>query len=361
MDVMQRIFAAIPEHLRVWVNRHVRWGAGNLSPTACAFIDKETGYNIQFNPDFIAEVSDAELTGLWLHEISNVLRGDCLTRKDDIPVNWQAYVIAVEYVINDKLINQGVTLPDGGVTRATLEQYGPDVPLSIHSAVYIAEWISKRAPNLESMLQDFLIADNRGEVLQKHIEALMDLPSSIRTDLVKRSIVNKPLSLDIGPVAEVAAQLYSHAKGYYEVWQNSWARENYNSDVLPGYALLESSRIVLALDASGSMMEYIGMYWQIADALEALGAQVETWVWADIASFWPRGTDMPDVGGGTQLTPLLREFTDSPCVVVVLTDGEIADVESAPGYVGVCQLVWALVPNGKEPFPASLSITLKRI
>ncbi len=79
------------------------------------------GKFIKWNPDFVANMSEEETTGVMAHEVMHVGMKHNLRRGDRDPERWN---IACDYVINPILIEAGFSLPAGGLYD---EQYA-DLP-----------------------------------------------------------------------------------------------------------------------------------------------------------------------------------------------------------------------------------------
>lgn len=366
-ELTTKVMQAIPAELTGWVNRHIRWVVEPRNSTAYARLTS-TGYEIGFNPDFVAATPPAELTGVWLHEIAHILRGDLLVdlaQRED----GQLYYQAMEFCINDALLPYH-PLPAGVVTAATLEQMaGEPPPHNSRGARYIYDWLRSRGTQGQPGEMDFESnPDASTEARKAHVEAVLDAPTGLPDGLPEREpLVRAPTSpprpntLDISAVAEAAARLAHRARtGGVKIWQRSWARESGVWDTLRGYHKVPRARVIAAMDASGSMTDWIPIYWNLVAELRQL-LNVETWVWADTAAMWEPGAEQPYVGGGTSLTPLLGALAHENALIIVFTDGELTDAAEAAAAADGLRLVWALVPGGTAPFEVEETIQLESL
>lgn len=76
-------------------------------PTAC--VDYKT---ISYNPDFIAGLDSNQTVGLIAHEVGHVMLQHIDRCAGRNPGKWNR---ACDYVLNDQLIEDGFTLPEGGL------------------------------------------------------------------------------------------------------------------------------------------------------------------------------------------------------------------------------------------------------
>ena len=360
LERMERIYRCAPENLKDWIGRNITWGETDQSSTAYVVLTPQ-GYHIGFNPSFVDEIPDEELTGLWMHEIQHIVRGDLFVKPEDMKPSQTLHDLATEYVINERLLQHGLPIPAVGVSRQTLQPFIPDgleMPEPIMGVSWIAHWLDKNIKKFPVFVVDYELADPF--LRSKHVETLLDLPPGAGRDVVGLRATQKPSTLDITPLARLAARIHTWAKGLHDQPARTWRREHVASPYLRGYDYVPTARIVLAFDASGSMHEYVGTYWALANELRAMGAEVETWAWADKAAPWLPGTEMPDVGGGTQLVPLLNSFPNARCAIVILTDGMISDEGAAPRAARetLSRIIWALVPDGVAPFPGDDRVEL---
>lgn len=118
---------------------------------------------------------------------------------------------------------------------------------------------------------------------------------------------------------------------------------------LPTYLPRPAARVVLAIDVSGTMMEYYGRVTYIAQKL-AREYYVDVLAWSDRAE-WVRPPYDKSVtfGGGTLLAPAVDEAAKRrPDAVVIITDDDLHDRDAA--YTALhrigASIVWVIVPPG---------------
>lgn len=356
----KKVADARPHDLVPWITKHVRWQVvGDLpGKTACVSLH-DTGYLIRWDQDFVRKSTPAELEAVWLHEAAHIVRGDVFVDMKAEP-HPEQYYTAMEYCINDPILKLGHALPEGGITGKVLaEQVGEEPPEAWRGAIAVRDWLVEHQEEDEKGggeggegedERDIIFSPDASDAArQAHIKAVLNAPrieGVAGTDLLKPRHTTKPATLDITPVAEVAARLATRAQeGRTKIWGGSWARESKIYPTLKGYHTMPRGDVVVAFDASGSMSAWVPTYWALVEELKAV-IDVETWVWADTAAPWDMD-EQPDVGGGTQLAPLLDAFVDRDPLIVVFTDGGITDLELARRDA---RIVWALTPNGQAPF-----------
>lgn len=118
---------------------------------------------------------------------------------------------------------------------------------------------------------------------------------------------------------------------------------------LPTYLPRPAARVVLAIDVSGTMMEYYGRVIYIAQKL-AREYYVDVLAWSDRTE-WVRPPYDKSVtfGGGTLLAPAADEAAEKrPDALVIITDDDLHDREAA--YAALrrigASIVWVIVPPG---------------
>lgn len=303
--------------------------------------------------------------GVFFHELAHLVRGDLMkaTSMGLKEQDWRLWNIATDAVINERL-REVYALPEGAIYHRDF-QGAP--PLGAGAEV-LFRWLKDRNQDQEDFGQGQDQGRGAGDLgpldpgdlekakrVWRRIIATapnglpgVELPS-IRTE------VTKPMGYTLPPLAPFLSRVLQAARGGGSVrlYRRTYARPG-RMPYLRGVHRPWSGRIVLALDASGSMDKYTPTYLALTEALGRSGLIPERWVWADRASPWPEGAEMPAVGWGTQLSPLLKALQASPPdALVIFTDGEIADPERAARAAQGLEvpIFWVLVEGGEAPFP----------
>lgn len=81
------------------------------------------GDSLFYNPSFVDELSDPELRGVVAHEVMHVANLHHTRRNGRDADQWN---IACDYVINETLISEGFTLPDGALIDARFNGMSAD-------------------------------------------------------------------------------------------------------------------------------------------------------------------------------------------------------------------------------------------
>lgn len=119
---------------------------------------------------------------------------------------------------------------------------------------------------------------------------------------------------------------------------------------LKGFAKRSKGNIIIILDASGSMTEYIEKLVGASMAAVAEGITVSWAVHADVTKLWHPGTDLPSVGYGTQFCSAVPVIEESGATAVLwLTDGYLADDSQWNSLKGSLPPIgWLLVGRSKD-------------
>ena len=73
------------------------------------------GLNIWWNDEFIQEQSEAQTRGLMCHELMHIILHHCMHHGEPYDSNPKMCNIAMDYVINNTLMEDGFELPEGGI------------------------------------------------------------------------------------------------------------------------------------------------------------------------------------------------------------------------------------------------------
>lgn len=361
METIDRIISLMDPDVRAWVLRHVRLEEDPGLPTAAATLDRH-GYRIVWGAA-ARGWSDAELMGVLDHEIAHILRGDLLAGPiRENPCLWN---VACDAVINESLRD----LPPGVRWADLAADLGP-LPHPVQGAFKLYEALKQRAEAGAAASFDVLSNDvppgERGQAERHHAAAVLDAPRTLKERAAGAGAgldvhpARPPAACGLGfpPLLPVVERIVRFlGQGQQRVRTRTFLREG-RVEGLRGVARVPRARVVLALDCSGSMSEWVGAYWSLLAGLERRGLEVEAWAWADEAARWPRGAPQPAVGGGTRLGSLWERLGGRPDLVAVLTDGDLADTAEARRRAPQVPLVWLLPPGGRAPWPGDLALDL---
>ena len=328
------------------------------------------------SPAFVAATSVPELAGVWIHEVAHLLR-DHHGRAERLPAADQRDRIRVNLAqdceINDDLLDDGLTLPDGRVEPKTFglragclfEQYLPQIPP--HQAMHDcgsgahagpADWDLDGGAGAVSPVEAGALRRHAAEAMRAHQRARGTLPAGWKrwADEVLEPVVDWRRVL-AGAVREAVAW----AGGAVDY---TYRRPSRRSAALRGVVLPSLRRplpsVAIVIDTSGSMGE---------DDLEVAMAEVtgvlrEVGVGGNRVSVLACDADVHAVtrvtsaqqvtlagGGGTDMrTGIERALAlpERPGIVIVITDG----FTPWPDEPSSCRLVVALTQADAPATPA---------
>jgi predicted metal-dependent peptidase len=302
------------------------------------------------NPRFVAETPVEELAGVWLHEVSHLLR-DHHGRAARLPAADQGdhhrINLAQDCEINDDLVADGVTLPPDRVEPATFglrrgqlfEQYLRHVPPTPPALRWqcgsgahgvAVPWDVDAAPGVSPVEADALRRIT-AEAVRAHARARGNVPGGL---LRWAEAILEPVVDWREVLAGSVRQAVAHASGAVDY---TYQRPSRRSGAQPRVVLPSLRRpvpnVAIVVDTSGSMSEdYLGAaVSEVAGVLDGVGVRRRqlTVLACDAAvAATSRVASANDLdlagGGGTDMRVGIAaalELADRPDIVVVLTDG----------------------------------------
>jgi len=333
------------------------------------------------SPAFVAATSVPELAGVWIHEVAHLLR-DHHGRAERLPAADQRDRIRVNLAqdceINDDLLDDGLTLPDGRVEPKTFglqagclfEQYLPQIPP--HQALHDcgsgahagpADWDLDGTAGGVSPVEAGALRRHTAEAMRAHQRARGTLPAGWKrwADEVLEPVVDWRRVL-AGAVREAVA--WAGGAVDYTYRRPSRRSAALHRVGVPRVVLPSLRRplplVAIVIDTSGSMGE---------DDLEMAMAEVtgvlrEVGVGGNRVSVLACDADVHAVsrvtsaqqvtlagGGGTDMrTGIERALAlpERPGIVIVITDG----FTPWPDEPSSCRLVVALTQADAPATPA---------
>jgi predicted metal-dependent peptidase len=307
------------------------------------------GTKILYNPNFLATISDQELTGLIAHELWHVAFEHMLRKGNRDHRVWN---MAGDYVINNFITSKGFVIPKGGLLdkkysgKSTEEVYNeliednslPDNPLANDLIIKEGSSDSKSNTEVSNKVKDILVkARNAAIMAKEHGSIPGEINRSIE-DLINPKLDWKEL---------LNRFINSYAKSDF-----SWKKPNRR--FMPDYYMpsiySESiSSITIAIDTSGSINDE-----QIKDFLSELMSIIGTFTVEKIividcdASIQDihEITSVDDVlditfkgGGGTNFNPVFKYCEENePNILIYFTDLYAPSIKVDPQYpvIWVC-------------------------
>jgi predicted metal-dependent peptidase len=317
------------------------------TPTACAVLTSH-GYEIWTAPGWaIAPI-------LW-HEVSHILRGDCITMREVPPEDRRIANIAMDALINRHIDMDEIrrTFPDSpGIKLEELRQEYPEIPLLIGDWEEVAEVLKKHADTVPQRATGDPQMDDDVTLDEAKKQQAIITARAYQRGLLRMSLPMAPLGEPHPTLRNInrivrAVTLRQRANDGLRQRVRSWTRPG-RVRGLRGHATRHVRRVAILYDCSGSMTEWIPVLMGTQRAL-AKSHELHTIVY-DTRVRW-QGThiaprDVP-YGGGTTVSPALAAAAAvQPDVVVAITDGEHEGSPTIPANLR--PIIWCIVPHGTK-------------
>ena len=222
-----------------------------------AFTD---GRSIYFCPDFLASLTSAELQGVMAHEVAHVVFLHHLRCGHRDPEIWN---IAGDIVINKVLLDNGLTLPKGGLHTKALPDLAKYAPCTVEE---VYDDLMKNAKNPESPSWGYVVQPegHNGQSLSpaEQAQAEQDLKLIIGEATLAAKLAGKlPAGFErmIDSLLEpqldwksVLQQLLTNNLPTDYTWLRP-SRRSLSADIhLPGFLKESLGTVALIIDTSGS-------------------------------------------------------------------------------------------------------------
>lgn len=384
-----RLYDLFPVEINHWMKKYVNIRWDDSVPTAAVYLSDKDGYNILLNQQFMEKLSDAGKRMVILHEVSHIIRGDCLVMRNvEHPGNWN---VASDAHINRQIGNIEDLEQESGMTfvqyeRIKKENWPENIPAtktiykllsgegmdadSQNSQGGNQEGSPEKKDGKENSRQNNSSgkeanSQNRGDsssssndqnskdagsggqnnkedyalssdvkgiegdyqaCKEKHAETILTAPKQFnaganikvgKSQTVVQKCTDPYLILVLKNLLKNVVPRYGSTK----VRTRTWARENRSSSYFRGHLRQRRIKVVVALDVSGSMGEYVPSILGIASELKDK-LDVTLIVWADSAQIIKSVNNSWNVGGGTDVNPAIELIDKNmPDVSIVITDG----------------------------------------
>ena len=322
------------------------------------------------------EATDAQRAYLIAHELSHIARGDLLVRN----VNPEMWNIASDDCIHHHLSNTELAhdVPGAGfVTHENLVQAFPK----------LADVTPTRAVPIYRVLMEQLESDEgegegeegTGDRKGCGFEPMQDLKGKDRAAAARaqgRLVANEEWQTEAqsagkgevllppnrcearvkidNRLADFMRNLRLQARRGRGIYQRvrSWSREG-RTECLPGRMRRPVSRVVVAVDVSGSMTPLQEKIIQLVTGIERDHEVI--WVaWATNAARVRNSTECysAEVGGGTRFTPALALAESfQPDALLVISDAILEESSFPPHMVPTYPTIWAIIGSDRDaPF-----------
>jgi predicted metal-dependent peptidase len=348
-----------PVELSNWMKKYINIQWNNDLPSAAVKLSANKGYTIELNKEFVEKLSDNCKKKVILHEISHIIRGDCLTiKKCERPLD---YNIASDAHINTQIGDLTELEEEANTKVVTYERIREENwPEWMPSTKVIYNLLDKKrkrqsSKETESSSEEGGDGNNCGNgkkfvlsndvkgtegdfegCIDKHTEAVATAPKALGAGINIR-FDHKVYEVRPKQEPKILTALKKLLRyvvpkyGTTRVKVKTWTRENRSNDLFRGCMRKRKVKVCLAVDVSGSMREYIPNILGIAaDMKHKLDTEII--VWADYAQKIRSVDDKWDVGRGTDVNPAIELINKiSPDISVIVTDGDFyRDIEKIP-------------------------------
>lgn len=314
--------------------------------TACVYL-RESGVNMLINPDFIRDLSPAQVAGLLAHEVCHIEFNHLVRfEKEWLEDHGETHTrvnVASDAVINDLLVGEGFILPEGGINGLDLigeccAAKSVEYVLSRMDDEYTGVCVTFGDIDGEGTCQDLgpaveALVRAYQETLQEEGSKAGDEPGSVTGyAIAERDRTARPLAEQVAEA--VVPDRMSMKRGRRRVGTRSdWTREHPLVPGIPrrkaapwtGKGSLRKCECIVAVDTSGSVTK------ADLDNFRALLAELDTLLDVRGVSFDTRvvetsNNEIPILGGGTEFS-CVTEWMDEQDIshktpVVIITDGQ---------------------------------------
>lgn len=311
--------------------------------------------SIFYNPDFFETLSQAEVSGVLVHEILHKSMAHGLRRGTRDPQGWN---VACDYAINPVLLDAGFKLPKGCLVNSAFAGM---------SAEQIYDKLSRDSPKSHG---DNPIGNDIQEPATGDPEERAQISREIRQQVAQAATTARMAGKLKGELARLVDSVLEPAVPWNDVLREymtrittddeSWSRRNrrFTHVVLPARYSQNMGPIVIIGDTSGSITqkEFNRIGTEIQIIAENLRPESIRIVWADTNVSSEQVFDYneplalkPTGGGGTDMrVPLKHVEQYGPQVVILITDGETPWPQHDTSYpLVVCCTTKADVPIGQ--------------
>ncbi len=350
------------------------------------------GKSIFVNPAFFSGLTAAEQDGLLLHEVLHAALLHLPRRGGRDPKLWN---VAADIVINGMIVNEGLTLPEGGLRDPLRER------LSVEEVYDLLLSDAERKKQQPNAIGDDLLdgppgdagqpqpaGTGEGEQLkpatmatpgeaggegERHWRQAMDQARTVaRTSVAGREPAG--LARELSSIGAAQLDWRSYLWRYltqtptdFGAFDRRFVGDELYLETLSG----ESVRVMVAIDTSGSVdgpliETLVGELRGILTAYPHLRADL---YYADAALYGPYPLTARDPiptpigGGGTDFRPFLaaidkHQFAGGTTVAIYLTDGWGTFPKHAPRV----PVLWVVTPGGRDlaQFPFGEAVRLLR-
>ena len=317
--------------------------------TACT-----DGYQIRYNPTFIASLTPAETRGLLAHEVMHVALQHHRRRGNRAAKKWNR---AGDYAINPLLLDAGLTLPQNGCVNwawrgEAAETIFPKLPDEDESGGEPGNGSGDGCGEVEDAP-----ADSEGDAKQEEgrmIQAAKaakqkgKLPGSL--EKLVEPLINPPLDW-----RTILAEFIDRSAKADYTWTRPNTRYAGSGFVLPSL-YSEKLEIVVAIDTSGSTMHVQDLFCKELRAIMTSFSDIEVTVIQcdakvqDVTSLDNCNFDYKPKGfGGTSFVPVFDYIENQgmePKALVYLTDMYGTFPQTDPGF----PVLWVSTSGSYRPY-----------
>jgi len=354
MRRVERAVALLDKETRDWLLRNVKLRETSDPMTGVTLTDD--GYVIFLGSE-LDEWTDPQVRIVLLHEIAHILRGDCLSLKEN--VDHHLSNIAQDSVINVGFPEFKAQFPDGRPYYWDFAAQYDELP-----STYIPGWkviyevLKKHSPPTNPFDKSpGNSAKDREKAEQAHAKAVLEareIPSlrnlsasSLVPTCSRGKVAIQPLPAWSRLVEKVARKVKRNGFGSL-VHVRTWNRPG-RAKGLRGAARQPRLTIFLVLDVSGSCASLEPVFRGLATTLKR-AYNVRLGVFANSFATISRPDEVPPVGGGTEIRPVMAALDHlKPDLAIILTDGDFFDELTLPR----CP-VWFVLYGDDPPWKGKL-------
>lgn len=364
----------LPNSVAQWALRNIQIEWTTDMPTAAAGLTR-SGYKVFINPEYWDKLPfDEDRRCLLIHEISHILRGDCLVglneKDSDEKHNPMVANLAMDAIINQNQVMHRSSDENGWLRLGnSKDRLGFDLTMETFSWQFTYNEIMKKATENggggggQGQTDDAPFAEDglsKGDAQKEHAKTVLDARDAVKGTELEGAVrghfcynagnnaggrqkIDLPPALGVSIPDLIANKVRSIGQ---KVKVRSFRREGVVSG-LKGVSRQPKAKVLVALDVSGSCTGYWPLVGGAAARMRKM-FDVELCTFSDHCAKFVPGMEIDNWNGGTLFQPVL-EYAErvKADILVVVTDGELYDFQGDTGdYSG--KVAWFLTPGASR-------------
>jgi hypothetical protein len=350
--IKSKILNAAPKQWKSWILANFDL-VEELRLETVGVCIKNDKLTLVYNPEFIDSLTQKDLSLLIKHEVAHIIRGDVLVTG----VDRRIANIAMDAIINEVLGIEKIGNVKGIRLSNLISQY-PELEnctgwREIYDFLINQESPASSASSIDELLENGDNAKNPHQIVSDAIADLVLSDPDILKEVKLKSNPKRDIKIEYrhSPLLESIIREVEGNSGI-RTRRKSYRRENPVSPLLRGITKLNSQRILLVADVSGSYKSYLTSIMSLIYWLNHKGFVSKMGVFANEFALVDNAKNIPNVGHCTYIEGMFEHLkSNSYDLVIVFTDGDIYDYNEGLRNKYSGRILWVLDDEeNKEKF-----------